>query len=166
MMNTQTLYAVAFVDSADNLSWSLSERKNPKKGERKDVDLPKGSGPWKFKIRLENDTGLKLSYNDARPIDVGESCGCPPPEGIHSDQICDVNLKSNDMLEFTDRNDGGPVDLRYQLNFVDGNKQPVDSLDPIIRNGGGGNDGRSHAMIALVVGSALIGLAAAIWFTR
>ena len=87
-----------------------------------------------IEFKLNDKTGLGLSFDQADPIHVWEKDGCPPA-GIDTDQIEVVSAESQD-LTVLNRNTGHPRTLQYQLNVVtaDGKHCPC---DPIIKNDGG-----------------------------
>lgn len=166
-MGSITLYARADTDSKGDIVWTLDDKKNGKKGERKKVDLPKDSGEWSFKIRLDDDTPYGLKFDPSDPIWIAETNNCPPPPGINTDQIYDVDVNGQKTLTFRDRNCGDAVDLKYQLNFLTSDNQRAEPLDPDIRNGGGGNPPlMGQTQLLAIVGVALIGFAVALWFNR
>jgi hypothetical protein len=105
------------------------------KAKQSKLKLGKDSGPHELDFRLDDDTGLGLSFDTSDPIWVAEDGPCPPPPGINSDQIS-VTRCSADNLIALDANSGRSRELRYQLNFISGDGQR-ELCDPIIENGGG-----------------------------
>jgi hypothetical protein len=72
-------------------------------------------------------------------------------------------------LIFKDKNDGNPVKLVYQLNFVGADHKPVASIDPDIRNGGTtiiGGGGQSTAAVVVAAAGLLLLLAAIVMSIR
>jgi hypothetical protein len=111
------------------------------------VDMPKGniSDNVIFTIVDVNKLGVtfdpKVVDNGSKPkalnaIWIAEGSGSPKAAGPYPGQIDSVKLqKAATQLIVGDKNSDDTV-FTYQLNFVRGG-QPVTSIDPEIRNGGG-----------------------------
>jgi len=99
------------------------------------LDLPNKSGAYEIVFDLDDDTrGRDLRFDCSYPFWVSENVPCPPPRGLHTDQI-EVLACSQHSLTIIDRNDGPARNLRYQLNFRDG-RGAREQVDPEIINGG------------------------------
>jgi len=105
------------------------------KAEHARLHLEKDSGQHAINFQLHDQTGRDLRFDPNDPIWIGEDCPCPPRRGINSDQMSVTGLSSR-SLETVNSNSGRGRDLRYQLNFVDGQGMPS-NCDPVIRNDGG-----------------------------
>lgn len=116
-----------------SIAWSLDATGGPPSGKIAKIEVPHDSGKCETTIHLTvTGGGGDVSFNKDDPIWVAQG-SCPPPKGINTDQIVDVD-PANKKLVFTNLNCGGPKVLVYQLNFM--GAQP---LDPEIKNGGGTN---------------------------
>ena len=75
-------------------------------------------------------------WGGKRRIDVAEPLRPSPARGLEAEffDVC-AGLSSR-SLETVNSNSGRGRDLRYQLNFVDGQGMPS-NCDPVIRNDGG-----------------------------
>ena len=140
-----------------NAIWRLDDCDPPKK-DRIKLDFPQHAGPQDIIITLVDRSGKYLKFAK-NPLSVSEDGTCPPPDGIHSDQIRDVN-REDSKLTFTDLNQGKQRTLIYKLDFVDRKGNPVAPLDPEIKNGGNNRDAAS--VVALLLAGA--GVAALAFF--
>ena len=103
----------------------------------KNGKLDMGQGPGSgatIEFRLQGQAGQRLDFKTSDPIWV-EVGSCPTSPGFPNG----VTLTgcTTERLTIDNENIGGPADLHYRLNFIDGNGDEL-SWDPIIRNGGGG----------------------------
>ena len=69
-------------------------------------------------------------------------------------------VREDSKLTFTDLNEGKECTLIYKLDFVDRKGNPVEPLDPEIKNGG--NNRESASLVALLLAGA--GVAAIAFF--
>lgn len=120
-----------------------------------DVDVPKNSGAQPFQFKIVNDkTGLDIKFS-SDPIWV--QANSKPTGPVVDGQIGNIAGKSSKTLTFVDQNSlpsssqPTPVTLTYQLNFTDGQGNPVTSIDPDIRNGGKTFFGSYEGQVAAVV---------------
>ena len=116
--------------NGNGIDYELDIKKHGSHGK---IALPKDSGPYKIKFKL--DTHLDLRFDAAAPFHcVKDDGSCP--KTLDSEQIM-VSRCDKDELVVVDWNYGCEQDLRYQINFVDKCGQRREPLDPIIQNGGG-----------------------------
>lgn len=123
------------VRASDDGSGGIAFDVDGVKAEHARLRLDKDSGEHELTFELHDHSNRALAFDASDPIWVGEDCVCPPPKGIHSDQILGVTA-SGKSLELTNTNSGEPRELRYQLNFIAADGSPW-ACDPIIENGGG-----------------------------
>ena len=97
--------------------------------------LKKDSGEHDIHFRIVDGTDSGLTF-DGDAIWVQENGTCPPAKGSTSKQVSCPPGQNGPELKITDRNEGDPVRLCYQLNIVDKNGVPH-PFDPIIINDGG-----------------------------
>lgn len=114
--------------SGGGIQWRLTL---PDGANGNSVEVPERTGPWNVNISLRPPEGSTVAYRVSDPMWAGE-VGCPPPRGINTQQISNVNCPNPMTLTFSDANSGSACDVTYQLNFSDGS-----SFDPVLRNGGG-----------------------------
>jgi hypothetical protein len=118
------------------------------------IDLPKGSGPWTIQFRLKGQSDVKFSGD---PIWVKEG-GKPGSKANHSQiPAADVTVAPNGkLLTIKDlNNNDGTIALHYRLNFTGDQKH--ETLDPIIKNGGGTTrDMQSLEVAQLVLSGAIL----------
>ena len=98
------------------------------------IQVGRRAPPETFHFKLKDRTGLRLRFA-ADPFQVWENDGSPPL-GIATDQI-EVEPIGSDKLQVVSKNTGAERTLRYQLNVITEDGQPV-PCDPIIKNEGGG----------------------------
>ena len=173
-MPTQNFEARPTLEKDGTVSWTLCHM-NPDPDEcgstkdaYPDVFLPKGSKKHNFEFKITNDaTGLGLKFaNDPLWIKRGSQ----PTGPVIDSQIESVSGKATETLKFVDKNskpdmfNPSPVELHYQLNFVDKNNKKVTELDPEITNGGTNFIGDNQTAV-LLAGIALLLLMGAIWFS-
>jgi hypothetical protein len=97
---------------------------------------------------------------------IVESSGAQKKAGPYPAQIDSVKLQNgNTQLIVGDKNSDDSV-MTYQLNFLRGG-QPVASIDPEIRNGGG-NQFQMFSLetVAVVLSLAVLALVGLQWFTQ
>jgi hypothetical protein len=106
-----------------------------KAGNKIDMGSGAGSGA-EIIFRLQGKAGQKLDFKTADPIwiSIGSCPTGPTPNFPAGVKLVD---SKTDSLTIENPNSDPPVELHYQLNFVDNLGNDV-SWDPIIRNGGGG----------------------------
>lgn len=122
-----------------------------------------------FAINDPHNTGITFARSQSNPtdaslafaVDVGK--GKHPTSGINSaNQFDQIKLATPTALTLRDKNDNqGDLWLSYTLHFVGRDNQPVASLDPDWKNGGGGttiDSGATAYAIAGAVGGALLAL--------
>ena len=139
------------------------------------VDMPKGNLKDDVVFTIVDINNLGVTF-DGRVVDNGsnpkalnaiwiaEGSGSPKQAGAYPGQIDSVKLQSSArQLVVGDKNNDDAV-LNYQLNFVRGG-QPVASIDPEIRNGGGNQVSLVswEAVAVVLIGAAVIALAALQW---
>lgn len=110
-------------------------------------------------INDKHNLGIKFSSD---PLWI-QAATKPTSPVIDSSQIHSVTPGATQLI-FKDKNDGAPVTLVYQLNFVGADNKPVTAIDPDIKNGGTTIAG-SEQMTMLVAGAGLLLLLAAIWLS-
>ena len=90
-------------------------------------------------IRFANASSAQTNASDAIWVRPGQG-NKPPEKGMNSNgQFVNASLPNPQTLVFSDKNDRpAPQWFTYQLNFVDERGQPVDPIDPEIKNGGSG----------------------------
>jgi len=133
-----------------------------------DVTLKANQGNYTFKFTINDPAKLGIKFsNDPIWVQQGSQ---PTGPGVDA-QITQLTGQGTTELKFKDLNDKpnngnpDPVILKYQLNFVDGNNQPVTSLDPDITNGG--TNTKYYSDIWLPLGAAfLVGIMATILFRK
>jgi hypothetical protein len=123
------------VVAASNDAGGIEFEVDGMKAEHARLHLEKDSGQHAINFQLHDQTGRDLRFDPNDPIWIGEDCPCPPARGINSDQMNVTDLSSR-SLETVNSNSGRGRDLRYQLNFIDGQGMPS-NCDPVIRNDGG-----------------------------
>ncbi|MEO7635547.1 MAG: hypothetical protein ABIS38_07875 [Sphingomicrobium sp.] len=127
------------------------------------VKFDRDSGDHHITINIINGNGIKFAPTNPIWIqpDIKPTAAVVAP----TDQIdpSKISPGGGTELKFHDANKGGPITLKYQLNFVDANGAAVTALDPEILNGGKGKFVLSQAAVFLIAGSVLLALAA-IWF--
>ena len=125
------------------------------------VSVPMGAGEQPFQFTIKGDTGIVFAPdppqsgpvppNAPGPIWINKK-GQPNKPGTHH-EITDIAVGGGKkVLTFRDINDEA-ITLKYQLNFVDAQGNPVTPLDPDITNGGKGFIG---AETSLLLAAALI----------
>ena len=117
------------------IEWSL-DIKTPGHGKDDKIDLPKNYN-YKLIFTLVDRTTLNLRFDASAPIFVREGGAGPCPTDISTPQIM-VDSCDADKLVVIDWNSGAPVELYYQLNFVNTVGTKKYTYDPPITNGGGG----------------------------
>ena len=152
-MQEKFLYVFPKQASNGSIAFKLGEtRQPPAPGSPiPKVHLDKNSGKCLFTVTIEDVNNLGVEYTND-PLWAGEDCPCPPPQGINTDQIYDVQRLSDNQISFVDRNKGKDRTIVYQLNMIAGS-QPC-PFDPEIKNGGG--TGNLYAY--LLGGAALVAL--------
>jgi hypothetical protein len=91
------------------------------------------AGTQVFTVTINDANKLGISFS-GDPLWIQPNSK-PKTHVIDTTQIFDVTPTPAKLI-FKDRNDGGPVTLVYQLNFVGADQKPVTSIDPDIKNGG------------------------------
>lgn len=126
------------------------------------LDIPHKQGPTKIDIAIVNPPGYSFKFaKDSAALWVSAGPGDPTGPSTYPDQIPVDKIKTKQQdgrLEFVDLNKGAKIDLHYTLNFVSADGKTASTLDPIIRNGGGGGPGFDYAQY---IGIAAVGLLAA-----
>ena len=123
------------------------------------IELKPNSG-YHFHVDIDDKDNLGVTFS-GDPLWI--QANTKPTQHVIDAQIRDVTPGST-TLKFFDRNKGDPVDLVYQLNFVGRDKQPVESIDPTIKNGGTTFVGYDQTSLVLG-GVALVFLIAAVWLS-
>lgn len=170
-MPAQLITVTPSTGPGGKIDWELCH-KAPKKADvcgkqnnYPDIILGKNSGQnagdqvFTVKINDKHNLGIKFSSD---PLWI-QADTKPKSPVIDSSQIHSVTPGAKQLI-FKDKNDGGPVTLVYQLNFVDADNKPVTAIDPDIKNGGTTIVG-SAQMTMLVAGAGLLLLLAAIWLS-
>lgn len=117
------------------IDWSL-DIKTVGHGSGNKIDLPKDNN-YELEFTLDDQTGIGLRFDASAPVFVREGGAGPCPTGISTPQIM-VDSCNARKLVLKDWNYGQPVELYYQLNFVDTKGLTKYAWDPVIINGGGG----------------------------
>ena len=99
------------------------------------LKLDKDSGSHAIDFDLHDQTGRSLQFDSADPIWASDNVPCPPPNGLHSQQLS-IDKVGGKSLTVINANSGEPREIRYQLNFVDGSGSSC-NCDPIVDNAGG-----------------------------
>ena len=106
-----------------------------------DISLPPNQPNQPFQFKIVNDnTGLNIQFANTNPLWIQQGSQ-PTGPGVNG-QIVNIAGNSTKVLTFDDQNtlpsptQPSPVVLKYQLNFTDGQGNPVTSIDPDITNGG------------------------------
>lgn len=123
------------------------------------VILDKDSGEHVFTVTINDPSNLGVIFS-TDPLWIQANTK-PKQHVIDNKQIFDVTPGSTKLV-FKDRNEGNPVDLIYQLNFVGADQKPVTAIDPDIKNGGSTVDDYNQTALLLGV-IALFMLVGAIW---
>jgi len=112
----------------------------PWNGSKKgNVQLPPDTGRHDFKFHLIDPDHIDLQFvTGSSVLDANETGTCPAPfSGVTTDQIVDVS-SNGQLAKFSDLNDGAKREIGYGLNLT--SKYGACPFDPVISNGGGGND--------------------------
>jgi len=150
------------------VKWELEIVSSGKKGgpgNYPSLDIPAKQQATQIQISIKNTPGYNWKFaKDAKAlwVKVGQD---PTSPSTYPDQVPvgSIKTKNNDMtLQFVDLNKGDPVALHYTLNFVGPGNNVSSTLDPIIRNGGGGGPGVFN--YAYIAGAVLL-LAVGAYFT-
>ena len=128
------------------------------------IDIPKGAKNPLMVFSIEGEHGI-IFRKAASPYDASEAFyvepgkGKNPKKGVSSDgQLENVTLVNGKTLVANNKN-SKPIWLSYKLHFQQNNK-PVTSIDPDIKNGGGGGSGIDASNFLVGASSAVvIGLA-------
>ena len=133
-----------------------------------DVVVPQNNGDQPFQYKIVNDnTGLNIQFASENPVWV-QANSQPTGPGVNS-QVHKLAGGGQKTLTFTDKNSlpsstqPAPLTLTYQLNFTDGQGNPVTSIDPDIRNGGKTIFGSINNTVAVVAGVIAL-LLIVVWF--
>ena len=110
--------------------WKI-DKKNAKESK---IEFPKGEKDIKVKFKLTDDTAEKYKFNRNDPIWVHENYNeeCPPE--FSTNRQIEVKDCDDNELKIVNTNED-PSTLRYQLNLLDKNNNPV-VCDPEFKNGG------------------------------
>ena len=141
------------------------------------VDMPNGNQNDNIVFTIVDINKLGVSFdptvvdNGTKPkalnaIWIATPSGAQKKAGAYPAQIDSVKLQNgNSQLIVGDKNSDDSV-MTYQLNFVRAG-QPVTSIDPEIRNGGG-NKAQFFSVetVAVVLGLAVLALVGLQWFTQ
>ena len=100
------------------------------------INLPKDHN-YEITFSLVDNTLLGLRFDASAPIFAREGGGTICPTAISTTQIM-VDSCTAKKLVVIDWNSGAPVELYYQLNFVNTVGKNKCAYDPPITNGGGG----------------------------
>lgn len=149
------LYAQADLEKGA-IVWSLDDKNPPKHKCKIKLDFPKHAGPQPITVNLIDTTGQGLQFS-SDPLWVNEGGPCPKQSGINTVQIENV-VPNGSVLTFTDLNVGKECTLIYQLNFVDRDKNPVEPLDPEIKNGGT-NIASPNLLVLALIGACVAAVA-------
>ncbi len=117
------------------------------------------AGAQVFTVTINDVNKLGITYS-SDPLWI--QANSKPKSPVIDPQIFDVTPSPTKLI-FKDKNDGGPVTLVYQLNFVGANKKPVTAIDPDIKNGGTTVNYSQTTM--LLAGAGLVLLLAAMWLS-
>jgi hypothetical protein len=105
---------------------------NPKTATTK---LDSGVGPTMFEVNIEGGGPNPPTFKESGGLSVWAGDKSSPQSGVDSTQILGPVVTKQGKLVFWDLNQGDAVTLSYSLHF---NEAGVPSVDPIIKNGGGG----------------------------
>lgn len=130
-----TIDVVAKDKIGGGMDWSL-DIKTSGHGNGNKLKLPKDHN-YELTFKLDDKTALGLRFDASAPIFVREGGAGPCPTSITTPQIM-VDSCDADTLVVVDWNYGAPIELYYQLNFVNLKGLAKYEYDPIIENGGGG----------------------------
>jgi hypothetical protein len=134
------------------------------------IDLPPASGKHKISFTIANPEGTNIKFagysapgqksDDALWLRVKQPGQAKKKGQDLGGQIDTPKIqKQGYQLVFDDNNDNpAAITFEYQLNFVDANTNlPVTSIDPDLKNGGGGNVSYWMEPVAYLIGGILIG---------
>lgn len=117
------------------VAWRLEIKTNGHgKGDK--IELPKDNN-YKINFSLVDNSRLGLRFDASAPMFAREGGGTACPTDISTSQIM-VDSCTAENLVVIDWNSGAPVELYYQLNFVNTVGTKKYAYDPTITNGGGG----------------------------
>lgn len=123
-------------DPAGNgVAWRL-DIKTGGHGNGDKINLPKDNN-YAITFSLVDNTRLGLRFDASAPMFAREGGGTACPSDISTTQIM-VDSCTAKNLVVIDWNSGAPVELYYQLNFVNTVGTKKYAYDPPITNGGGG----------------------------
>lgn len=167
--------------ASGTIQWTMVYKDHVgKSGSFPNVDLG-NVGQVKFTYTIVDPNNLGISF-DPTPVPNSQppvpnalwlvaGSGTAKTPGIHSQQISNVMLKDvNKQLTFFDKNDNYDI-LTYQLNFVNrlNPAEKVTSIDPEIRNGGGGGFAEFVSgidAVTLILSASVLALVALLWVGR
>lgn len=130
-----------------------------------DVVVPKDHGAATFQFKITSgitspDVTFKQPPASSKIGPIWVQAGTKPTAPVLDGQIQSANGAGNGhkVLTFSDKNDnsGGPLSLKYQLNFVDQHGNAVTPIDPDITNGGHSFFTPTSILITAAVVAALV----------
>ena len=139
---------IELVTNGGKLEWEISHKwKTGGPGDYPVIKFDKNDGPDLIVFKIKNpEPHIKFAESDAIWVQAGSK---PQQSGLGNQIANPKTMENGKKLVVVDWNDNPtPVDLHYRLNF----ESPVQSLDPIIRNGGEGGPGLPMYDWAYVVG--------------
>jgi hypothetical protein len=110
------------------------------------------AGAQVFTVTINDVNKLGISFS-GDPLWI--QANSKPKTHVIDAQIFDVTPNPAKLI-FKDKNDGGPVTLVYQLNFVGADQKPVTAIDPDIKNGGTTVSYDQTTVLVAVVGLAFL----------
>jgi hypothetical protein len=137
--NPQIKMYVQWSDEDEDWCVDDSPAPRPKKKTRPVVVEP-ASGPHDIVFELRPPRNLDWKF-DSPPISATDNVGCPPPDGLSSNQLVNPRLDGKkQVLTVTDLNNDEARLIRYKLHFLNEKGDPLPVCDPVILNGGGGDN--------------------------
>jgi hypothetical protein len=110
------------------------------------------AGAQVFTVTINDVNKLGITFS-SDPLWI--QANSKPKAPVIDAQIFDVTPNPAKLI-FKDKNDGGPVTLVYQLNFVGADQKPVTAIDPDIKNGGTTVSYDQTTVLVAVVGLAFL----------
>lgn len=134
-----------------------------------DINLPQNQPSQPFQFKIVNDTTqLNIQFANTNPLWI--QANSQPTGPVVNSQITNVSGGGSKVLTFVDLNNlpnptnPSPVVLKYQLNFTDGQGNPVTSIDPDITNGGKTLSSYLTSPVAVAVTTIIALLLIVAWF--
>lgn len=112
------------------------------------IDLPQGTGPYLITFQIVGDNPVKFDPTDPIWVKAGSDPKPSDPSHKHNQILTPQVIQQGKVLTVSDPNTD-KANLHYRLNFVGDSKHQ--SLDPIIKNGGGTTQGGIGTEVAILI---------------